>query len=257
MHNLQNIPQHIAIVMDGNGRWAQKNGLPRISGHRAGLESVRKVIQACAKKQISYLTIFAFSSENIKRPPEEVQHLMELFVTALRQEVNKLHRLNIKILFIGERKTFDSILQDWIDKSEKLTMNNTGLTLIIAANYGGQWDLVESVKKITKAVQSGQLSIDDINSDLINENLSLGDIPAPDLFIRTSGEQRISNFLLWHLAYTELYFTEKFWPEFDDKELDKAISYYSSRERRFGAVNHNQINTICSSKEHAVINEFV
>lgn len=230
------LPQHIAVVMDGNGRWAKQHGLPRIAGHRAGVESVRKIVQGCLEYKIPYLTIFAFSSENWQRPIEEVQFLMELFTMVLKQEVRRLHRSGVRLKFIGDRSKFEPALKGWVEKSENLTQLNTKLILTIALNYGGQWDIVQATKKIAQKIIEKKLSLEAITSELVEENLSLGTDPAPDLFIRTSGEQRISNFLLWHLAYAELYFTQKHWPDFDETEFNLALEYYQLRERRFGCI---------------------
>lgn len=228
------LPQHIAIILDGNGRWAQKKGLPRIMGHHAGVKAVRKIVAACGKKGISALTLFAFSSENWRRPAEEVNHLMKLFLNILPLEVNKLHKNNVQIRFIGSTSRFHPELLAWMDKAEQLTAHNTGLKLVLAVDYGGRWDIVEATKKIASQVQQGLLPLDHITADYFSSCLAFPDLPDPDLLIRTSGEQRISNFLLWQLAYTELYFTPKQWPDFDEAALDEAIEAYAARGRRFG-----------------------
>ena len=227
-------PKHIAIIMDGNGRWAQKQKQSRHAGHRAGVEAVRNIIEACARRNIQVLTLFAFSSENWNRPITEVNLLMELFLVSLRRELNKLHDNNIRIRFIGDRQAFPNSLVKQIEKAEQLTQNNTGLTLVIAANYGGRWDIVQATKKIAELVQQNQLKIEDITPELVSNYVCLSDLPDPDLFIRTSGEQRISNYLLWQLAYTELYFTEIHWPDFNEAALEEAIEEFSNRHRRFG-----------------------
>lgn len=223
--------------MDGNGRWAKKRLLPRIAGHRAGFETVRKIVTVCAENKIEVLTLFAFSSENWRRPEQEVNFLMDLFVTGLQRESQKLHEQNVRLRIIGDYSQFNKKLQDQIIWSEQLTAKNTGLTLQIAANYGGQWDLCEAFRKIAIDVEHGNLSSKDITPELIQSKLSFSDLPDPDLFIRTSGEQRISNFMLWQLSYTELYFTETLWPDFDGAELMKAFEFYQSRERRFGCIS--------------------
>ncbi len=224
-------PKHIAIVMDGNGRWAKKRFLPRVAGHKAGVESVRQVVKSCIEKKIEVLSLFAFSSENWRRPEQEVDYLMGLFITALQKESKKLHEQNVQLRIIGERTRFAKELQEQIEKAEALTAANTGLKLVIAANYGSKWELCEVVKKI---LSSGKQDIESITPELIQANLTTADLPDPDLFIRTSGEQRISNFMLWQIAYAELYFTDTLWPDFTKEELEKALTYFSSRERRFG-----------------------
>jgi len=228
------LPRHIAIIMDGNGRWAKNKALPRFAGHRAGVEAVRDVVKACAAKGVEVLTLFAFSSENWRRPQKEVGLLMELLYTALSHEVKKLHKNNVQLSFIGDRSRFDEKMRLQLEKSEQLTANNTGLKLVVAVNYGGKWDLTQAVKKIAQRVKNGELSVEEIDSDTVDQSLNLFGLPSPDLFIRTGGEKRISNFLLWQLAYTELYFTDLLWPDFDSRELDRAIKFFSTRERRFG-----------------------
>lgn len=228
------LPQHVAIIMDGNGRWAKKRFLPRVAGHRAGLEAARQVVKNCAKRNIKVLSLFAFSSENWRRPAQEVGYLMELFLTSLEREVSMLHENNVQLRFIGDRSRFNETLFNKISEVEKMTSNNTGMVLIIAADYGGQWDICQAVQKLAKEVELGHLSSSAITSDMLQSGLSFADLPDPDLFIRTSGEVRISNFMLWQLAYSELYFTHTLWPDFDEKELDKALTHYADRERRFG-----------------------
>jgi undecaprenyl diphosphate synthase len=242
MMNDSRLPRHIAIVMDGNGRWAKQRRLPRHAGHQAGVETVRQVIELCAEQQISVLSLFAFSSENWQRPKQEVSLLMDLFVTALRRDVNELHQNNIRIRFIGDRQAFSESLQQLIHQSEQLTQANTGLTLVIAANYGGHWDIVEATKKIAQRVEQGTLQSQQIHQELFEQHLCLADLPKPDLFIRTSGEKRISNFLLWQLAYSELYFTDTLWPDFDKQAFMQALEFYASRQRRFGRTGE-QIET--------------
>jgi undecaprenyl diphosphate synthase len=225
------VPRHVAIIMDGNGRWAKRRFLPRIAGHHKGVEAVRNTVRACAERGVSALTLFAFSSENWRRPQEEVSLLMQLFVSALQQEVDRLHQNGIRFRVIGDISRFDKKLVDLIDAAQKMTAANTGLTLTVAANYGGRWDILQAVERLRR--DHGDNATPWTEAQLLS-CLSLGDLPEPDLFIRTGGEQRISNFLLWQLAYTELYFTETLWPDFDAQALDLAIASYRQRERRFG-----------------------
>jgi undecaprenyl diphosphate synthase len=232
--NTRILPRHIAIIMDGNGRWAKQRHLPRVAGHKAGVESVRNTVKYCAEKNIEVLTLFAFSSENWRRPVQEISYLMNLFIAALEREAKKLHKQNIQLRIIGDRSRFDEKLQAQMEKAEILTVDNTGMKLIIAANYGGQWDITSACQQLAAAVEQGTLRSTDITPELIQSRLSTHDLPEPDLFIRSSGEQRISNFMIWQLAYAELYFTECLWPEFGVKELDKALAFFSGRERRFG-----------------------
>jgi undecaprenyl diphosphate synthase len=208
--------------------------LPRFAGHRAGVEAARQVVKNCAKKNIQVLSLFAFSSENWRRPAQEVSYLMELLLTGLEREVNMLHENNIQLRFIGDRKQFSDKLCQKINEVENLTHKNSGMVLIIAADYGGQWDICEAARKLAQEVEQGKLRSSDITPELITKNLSFADLPDPDLFIRTSGELRISNFMLWQLAYSELYFTHTLWPDFDGEELEKALLHYANRERRFG-----------------------
>lgn len=229
-----NIPNHIAIIMDGNGRWAQKRKLSRHAGHKAGVESVRLIIEACVKRKVQVLTLFAFSSENWKRPKKEVSLLMELFLVSLQREIGKLHDNNICIRFIGDRLAFSENLISQIGSAEKLTRDNTGLVLVIAVNYGGRWDISQAVQQVAELVLSGEITPEAVTPDLIGRYVCLADLPEPDLFIRTSGEQRISNYLLWQLAYTELYFTDTHWPDFNEQMLDLAIQEFNQRQRRFG-----------------------
>ena len=226
--------RHVAIIMDGNGRWAKQRLLPRVAGHKAGVDAVRKVVRGCAERNIEVLTLFAFSSENWRRPATEVNYLMDLFIMALEREANKLHEQNIQLRIIGDRSAFNEKLCNQMKNAEALTANNTGMKLVIAANYGGQWDICEAVRKVACDIEQGILPSQEITPALIQSKLTLADLPDPDLFIRTSGEQRISNFLLWQLAYTELYFTDVLWPDFDSDELDKALVFFQNRERRFG-----------------------
>lgn len=232
--NPQPALRHLAVVMDGNGRWAKKRFLPRTAGHRAGVNATRSLVENCARNGIQALTIFAFSSENWHRPEQEVDSLMSLFVTTLSSEIKKLHKQNVRVRFIGDRKRFAAKLQGGIEQAEKLTSDNTGLSLNIAANYGGRWDITEACRKLVAEVTSGVVAVDDISESMVADAVCLHDLAEPDLFIRTGGEHRISNFLIWQLAYTELYFTDVLWPDFDAKELDKALEWYATRQRRFG-----------------------
>ncbi len=227
-------PRHVAIIMDGNNRWARQRGLPGIAGHKAGVDAVRAVVETCARNNIEVLTLFAFSSENWRRPPDEVSALMRLFLIALRREVRKLHRNNIRLRIIGDRSRFSTILQEHMALAEELTRHNTKMTLVVAVNYGGQWDITQATRKLAQRVAQGELSPDQITEETIQAEISLGDLPLPDLCIRTAGEQRISNFLLWQFAYTEFYFTDVFWPDFKHEEMKKALEAYSGRKRRFG-----------------------
>jgi undecaprenyl diphosphate synthase len=222
------VPRHVAIIMDGNGRWAKRQHLPRIAGHRRGVEAVRASVRACAERGIGFLTLFAFSSENWRRPAEEVALLMQLFQVALTSEVEKLHRNGVRLKVVGDTQRFDANIRRAIEQGERLTATNKGLTLTIAANYGGRWDVLQAVNKAVQH-KAGMLEEKDLAP-----HLAMSYAPEPDLFIRTGGEQRISNFLLWQLAYTELYFTETLWPDFDAAALDQAIESYRARERRFG-----------------------
>ena len=224
------VPRHVAIIMDGNGRWARKRMLPRVAGHRRGVEALRGVIRACGERGVSHLTVFAFSSENWRRPQEEVTLLMELFLRALENEVARLHEANIRFRVIGDISGFSERIQALIRDAEALTLGNTLLTFTVAANYGGRWDVLQAVRKL----MAEGLTPDEVDEDVLRRHLSLADCPEPDLFIRTGGEQRISNFLLWQLAYTELHFTDTLWPDFDAAALDQAIASYRQRERRFG-----------------------
>lgn len=229
-----NLPRHIAIIMDGNGRWARNRLLPRTAGHMAGVGSVRKAVEWCARKGVKALTLFAFSSENWRRPEQEVSVLMGLFLSTLEKETRKLHENNVRLRVIGDRTAFAPELQARIAAAEKLTAGNDGLNLVIAANYGGRWDIAQAARRLAERVQGGGIRAEDINPDLFQSELCLADLPEPDLFIRTGGERRISNFLLWQLAYTELYFTATLWPDFDEQELERAIDDYAGRQRRFG-----------------------
>ncbi|OEY67029.1 polyprenyl diphosphate synthase [Marinobacter sp. X15-166B] len=227
-------PRHVAIIMDGNNRWAKARRLTGVAGHKAGVNAVKSTVEVCAREGVEVLTLFAFSSENWRRPEDEVSALMRLFLFALEREVKKLHKNNIRLRIIGDRTAFSPALQEHMAKAENLTKDNTLMTLVIAANYGGHWDIVQATQKVAEQVQQGRLAPTDITDDLIQQHLSIGDLPVPDLMIRTAGEQRISNFMLWHLAYTELYFSPVFWPDFDAAQMREALQVYAGRRRRFG-----------------------
>ncbi|HLD09314.1 MAG TPA: polyprenyl diphosphate synthase, partial [Methylophilaceae bacterium] len=223
------VPRHIAVIMDGNGRWARKRFLPRIAGHKRGVEIVRDMVKLSVTHGVEYLTLFAFSSENWRRPTEEIIFLMNLFMEALKREVSKLHQNNIRLIVIGDRTQFDAVLRAQIEEAEKLTQANTGLTLTIAANYGGRWDMMQAMNKMVQAqLQSGLPG--QFDEESLSPYLSMHYAPEPDLFIRTGGEQRISNFLMWQLAYSELYFTDTLWPDFDETAFNLAIESHQKRE---------------------------
>lgn len=224
------MPRHIAIIMDGNGRWATKRFMPRVAGHVKGVEAVRGVVEACARQGVEYVTFFAFSSENWRRPADEVSTLMRLFVTALEREVSKMHANGIRLKIIGDLSRFDEKLQKLIQNAERKTADNTGLTVTVCANYGGRWDIMQAVNRMV----ADNPGATDFSEAQLSPYLSLAYAPEPDLFIRTGGEERISNFLLWQLAYSELYFTDTYWPDFDADALMLAIDSYKQRERRFG-----------------------
>ena len=224
------VPRHLAVIMDGNGRWAKRRHLPRFAGHKRGVEAVRAAVQACGERGIEYLTLFAFSSENWRRPPDEVALLMQLFQGALANEVEKLHRNGVRLKVVGDTRRFDPKIRALAEQGEALTAANRRLTLTIAANYGGRWDILQALSAFCK----NNPNREEIREEDLNPYLAMSYAPEPDLFIRTGGEQRISNFLLWQLAYTELYFTETLWPDFDAAALDAAIDSYRRRERRFG-----------------------
>lgn len=228
------VPRHIAVIMDGNGRWAKQRFLPRIAGHKKGVDALRDMVKACDALGVCYLTVFAFSSENWRRPADEVSFLMSLFLKVLEQEISRMHQKNIRLRIIGDRSRFDARLVERIEEAERVTANNTGLTFTIAANYGGRWDIMQAVQSL---LRSNPAAVSGFDEEALTPHLSMSYAPEPDLFIRTGGEQRISNFLLWQLAYTELYFTDALWPAFDRAELDKAIHSYQQRERRFGRIS--------------------
>lgn len=232
--NCRDVPVHVAVIMDGSGRWAEARALPRHAGHRSGVKSVRKTVEVAAERGVSHLTLFAFSSENWKRPKEEVSHLMGLFLEALQREVDELHRNNVRLTFIGARDELEQGLIRKITEAEEKTSSNSGLNLIIAVAYGGRLDIVTAARKLAAKVRDGELSVADINDETLAGELALAGIPDPDLLIRTGGEQRISNFLLWNLAYAEIWFCDSLWPEFGERQFDAALSFYASRQRRYG-----------------------
>jgi undecaprenyl diphosphate synthase len=227
-------PQHVAIIMDGNGRWARARGLPRPAGHRSSIKVVRRVVEDCAKRNIRFLTIFAFSSENWRRPPDEVGMLMKLFLDSMVREVSDLHRNQVRLRFIGDRSVLGGGLAQTMQDAESLTASNSGLTLCVALAYGGRWDIAQACRSLAADVAAGTLQAAEIDESQVAGRLALAGIPDPDLLIRTGGEVRISNFLLWNLAYAELYFTEVLWPDFSAAHLDAALTFYAQRERRFG-----------------------
>lgn len=228
------IPRHVAIIMDGNGRWAQQKGKLRTFGHKAGVDAVRSSVRLARKLGIESLTLFAFSSENWQRPKDEVSVLMQLFSLVLRSEVKKLNKNDIRLRVIGDVSAFDSKLQEKIKQAEKLTESNQALTLNIAANYGGRWDIIDATRRIAKKVEEQQLNLNDINEDLFNQHVSTGDLPELDLLIRTGGDHRVSNFLLWQCAYAEFYFSDVLWPDFNEEVFHLAIADFANRQRRFG-----------------------
>lgn len=238
------IPRHVAIIMDGNGRWASNRMMPRVAGHSEGLNAVRKIVQECRRIGVEYLTVFAFSSENWRRPPEEVGFLMKLFLKSLKGEVSRLVENDICLRLIGDLSRFDHAIQEMIEFSEAKTANCKALTFTIAANYGGRWDILQAMQRCVAA--NPNLKPEDISEELLQPYLSMAYAPEPDLFIRTGGEQRVSNFLLWQLAYTELYFTDVLWPEFDEAQLYKAFDWYSQRERRFGRTSAQLASQVMS-----------
>jgi undecaprenyl diphosphate synthase len=231
---LVSIPTHIAVIMDGNGRWAEARGLPRPAGHKEGVRPVRMCIEECSRRGVGALTLFAFSSENWQRPVTEVGTLMQLFIEAIDREVDELHKNEVRLRFIGDRQQLSVKLQARMAASEALTATNPGLKLQVAVSYGGRWDIVQAARKLAAAVASGALALDSIDEARFGRELSLGDVPDPDLFIRTGGDHRISNFLLWNLAYTELHVSDTLWPDFDVAQFEAALASFASRERRFG-----------------------
>ncbi|HEU5398444.1 MAG TPA: polyprenyl diphosphate synthase [Gammaproteobacteria bacterium] len=228
------LPQHVAIIMDGNGRWARKRGLPRNLGHKAGLDAARRIIEHCTERGVGALTLFTFSSENWRRPEGEVGRLMELFLGALGKDVRELHENGIRVRFVGARRAFSDKLQRGMAEAEELTAANPRMLLNIAVGYGGRWDIVEAARGFARKVAAGQAKPEDLDEQTLGAGLVLGGSPDPELFIRTGGERRISNFLLWNLAYSELYFSDVLWPDFDAAALDEAFAWYAARQRRFG-----------------------
>lgn len=237
-----NIPKHVAIIMDGNGRWSEQKGKHRVLGHKHGVKALRRAIAFASEQKIEALTIFAFSSENWKRPKQEVNMLMELFFTVLGSEVKTLHKNSIKLNIIGDISGFSDRLQKKIHAAQLLTKNNSGLSLNVAANYGGRWDITNATRQIAQQVQDGLLTIDEIEEHVVRKSLSLSELPDVDLMIRTGGDYRISNFLLWQLAYAELYFTDTLWPDFDGEAFQLALDVFSGKERRFGQTSA-QVNS--------------
>jgi undecaprenyl diphosphate synthase len=237
-------PQHVTIIMDGNGRWAKKRGLPRSAGHKEGLKTVKMVVKKCAELGVKVLSLFAFGQENWQRPDDEVGFLMELFIKALHEEVPELHEKSLRLRFIGDRSAFSEELHKCIDMAEQLTKNNTGMQLVLAMNYSGQWDITQAVQQLVTEFEEKKFSVADITSTQIEQRLATQDLIGPDLFIRTSGEKRISNFFLWQLAYTELFFCDENWPEFSQERLEQAIQWYSQRERRYGKISGQMMTGI-------------
>ena len=227
-------PRHVAVIMDGNGRWAKRRALPRHLGHRAGVKAVRATVEGCARRGVEALTLFVFSSENWLRPEEEVARLMELFVESMEKEVDELHGNGIRLRFIGDLSVLKPHLLEGIAAAEARTAGNSRMTLFVAISYGGRWDIVQGVRRLAGQVAAGTLAPDAIDEQRISRELMLGEVADPDLFIRTGGEQRVSNFLLWNLAYTELYFCDCLWPDFDDAEIERAFRQFAARQRRFG-----------------------
>jgi undecaprenyl diphosphate synthase len=228
------VPHHIAIIMDGNNRWAKRRGLPGAAGHRAGVEAIRDILRACNKHKVKVLTLFAFSSENWGRPRTEVRTLLAIFSRYLRNETRELHEDGIRIRFIGERERFSPRLQRLMHDAETLTADNVDTTLVIAADYGGQWDITNAVRGVAKRVERGELRAEDISVEMLDAGTALADLPKPDLCIRTGGDHRVSNFMLWQFAYSELYFVDTLWPDFAEADLELAIADFGNRERRFG-----------------------
>jgi len=233
------VPRHVAIIMDGNGRWAAQHGEPRHQGHRAGAESVRQAVETCARAGVDALTLFAFSSENWRRPAAEVSMLMELFLRVLDRESERLNRNGIRLNVIGDRERFSQRLQQRCASAEQLTQGNARMQLNIAASYGGRWDIAQAARQLAADVAAGKRSLESIDEAALGEQVCLHQLPEPDLFVRTGGEQRISNFMLWQLAYTELYFTPVLWPDFDSEQMQAALTWFSQRERRFGGLGHS------------------
>lgn len=230
-------PRHVAIIMDGNGRWAKRRHLPRVAGHQKGVNAVLKAVRGAIRNGVEVLTLFAFSSENWRRPETEVSALMTLFLSTLEKELRRLHKEGIRLRFIGDRSAFSAKMRQAMQEAEALTADNRRLQLVIAVNYGGRWDLAQAARQLVDQVRRGELEAESIDEARLAAHLSTADLPEPDLFIRTGGEQRISNFLLWQLAYAELFFTDELWPEFDEDSLARALDWYAGRERRFGRIS--------------------
>ncbi|OCG44946.1 di-trans,poly-cis-decaprenylcistransferase [Gilliamella sp. Fer1-1] len=238
MTQKRGIPSHVAIIMDGNGRWAQQRNQLRAVGHRAGLKTVRKIVAYAATLKVKVLTLYAFSSENWRRPPNEVSALISLFIYALKREIKSLNKNNVRLNIIGDISRFSDNLQNMIIQAQNLTKNNSGLVLNIAANYGGRWDILQSAKKMATQVTKGEITLDEVTEDRFASIMCMGEFPDVDLVIRTGGEYRISNFLLWQIAYSELYFTDTLWPDFNQTLFDEAINAFNARERRFGGIRN-------------------
>jgi undecaprenyl diphosphate synthase len=234
MTDKDHIPRHVAVIMDGNGRWARKRALPRYAGHRAGVASVRRTVEVAAERGVDYLTLFAFSSENWKRPREEIKMLMALFLEAMQREVDELDKNNVQLSFIGARHQLQTQLQHMMNSSEAQTADNTGLELRVAIAYGGRWDILRAARHVAARVARGEIDADAITDEDFAGELELAAVPDPDLLIRTGGEQRISNFLLWNLAYAELFFCDRLWPDFGKADFDEAMAFFARRERRYG-----------------------
>lgn len=243
----QRIPRHVAIIMDGNNRWAKRRSLPGTAGHKAGVECIREVLRCCREQGIEVLTLFAFSSENWQRPSAEVSALMRLFATYLGSEVKKLHRDDVRLRFIGQRSRLKPVLQQRMVEAEQLTAANRGATLVIAVDYGGQWDIAQAARTLAQRVARGELAPEQIDEQLFDQAISLADLPRPDLLIRTAGEQRISNFLLWQLAYTELHFTDTLWPDFGERDMLAAIAAFGRRDRRYGGRSEPAVDEVSAS----------
>ena len=236
-NTLQRLPHHVAIIMDGNGRWATNHGRPRFAGHRAGVKAARTVVEVCAEAGVEVLTLFAFSSENWNRPAKEVNALMRLFVEVLQREVDALHENGIRLKFIGDRQQLPTILQKRMQDAEAKTAANTGMSLILAVAFGGRWDITQALQRIAEKVKSGDLDVSEVDESVIARHMSLSGCDEPDLLIRTGGERRVSNFLLWDFAYTEIFFTDTLWPDFMAEKLEEAFEFFGQRERRFGRVD--------------------
>jgi len=242
------IPRHVAVIMDGNGRWAKNRGQSRIMGHRKGAESVRRIIRLCGDQGVEYLTLFAFSSENWKRPPREVKLLMELFISVLEKDIDVLVENGVRLRIMGDLGRFGKRIGKLIKKAEMRTACNDCMQLTIAANYGGRWDVTQACQQLAEKSRTGEISPEEINEELLSQHLVTGDIPDPDLFIRTGGEKRISNFLIWQLAYSELYFTDVLWPDFSKENFQEALQWFAGRERRFGKTSEQLTDKEKTSK---------